>query len=220
MIKSIEWEGNHIELAQFTVITGDNGSGKSRLLDDLFHQQPAVIGQTDDDYRTTPLDFAAFKKSVNNVLSDRPRLTEMEEYDPTIPALMSRGEIEVIEILESLYKNTSGVWIRDDIEQQLYPRTQDLLMAEIKRFVKEERTEMQVIVTAHSPWIIDAFALNEVVCLRQHPHGTYHARLLSECRNADQVLMQSMTTGELVSCLGHDWVDPTWAGRSGNQRIR
>lgn len=91
----------------------------------------------------------------------------------------------------------------DDVDRALHPRAQRSLMAAI-RATLEATPGLQVIATAHSPYLIDALELDEVVVLGRNEHGVIAAKSLGEF--PDERLKRMLSTGELWISEGDTWV--------------
>ncbi|MCK6513408.1 AAA family ATPase [Myxococcota bacterium] len=92
----------------------------------------------------------------------------------------------------------------DDVEQALHPKAQRELIKVLKGILKE-REELQIIVTTHSPYIVDALETSSVCVMAMDAKGEVKAHALSEHPNAARFL-DILTTGEFLSAEGEDWV--------------
>ncbi len=92
----------------------------------------------------------------------------------------------------------------DDVEQALHPKAQRELIKVLKGILAE-REELQIIVTTHSPYIVDALEASSVCVMAMDAKGEVKAHALSEHPNARRFL-DILTTGEFLSAEGEDWV--------------
>jgi predicted ATPase len=92
----------------------------------------------------------------------------------------------------------------DDLEHGLHPKAQRDLVG-VLRTLLEAKPELQILVTTHSPYVIDELGAEEVYVLNTDAEGVAHARRLSEHPKAEYAL-EVLTTGELWGAEGEAWV--------------
>ncbi len=124
----------------------------------------------------------------------------------SIPAqAMSSGSLLTLALLTLVHTSNSGATLLlDDIEQGLHPRAQRELITALRTLLAL-RTDLQVIFTTHSPYILDELALNEVWVLAPDAEGCVACCNLAEHPDSQRAL-QILTTGEFVDAEGEDWV--------------
>ncbi|MBS1809099.1 MAG: AAA family ATPase [Acidobacteria bacterium] len=122
-----------------------------------------------------------------------------------IPArFMSEGTILILGILTILTRNLRcKTFLIDDIEAGLHPLAQRQLMKTLKDFA--EKHDRQIILTSHSPYIIDELDAKDVWVMALDKEGVSHAKRLSDHPDADKVL-SVLTTGEFASAYDEEWV--------------
>lgn len=122
-----------------------------------------------------------------------------------IPArAASDGTLLTLGILTLLHHPQSAHLILiDDIEAGLHPLAQRQLMQMLKDFA--EKRNRQIIVTSHSPYIIDELDAQDVWVMATDKEGVSHAKRLSDHPDADKVL-SVLTTGEFASAYDEEWV--------------
>jgi predicted ATPase len=88
---------------------------------------------------------------------------KMKERDFDVPGwLLSTGTLRVLALLSVLrHPDPPPLLVIEEIENGLDPRTIHLLVEEIRAVVEEGRT--QVIVTTHSPYLLDLLPLSSIV---------------------------------------------------------
>ena len=117
---------------------------------------------------------------------------------------MSDGTLLVLGLLTLLWSSpNSRLILLDDIEAGLHPLAQRQLMQVLKDFA--EKHDRQIILTSHSPYIIDELAPEDVWVMNMDQEGVSHAKRLSEHPDAKRGL-EVLTTGEFLSAEGEDWV--------------
>ncbi len=122
-----------------------------------------------------------------------------------IPArFMSEGTILTLGILTALTLNPRcKVFLIDDIEAGLHPLAQRQLMQVLKDFA--EKHDRQIILTSHSPYIVDALDAKDVWVMATDKEGISHSKRLSDHPDAKRAI-DILTTGELWDAEGESWV--------------
>lgn len=110
-----------------------------------------------------------------------------ERDDDWCPAsALSEGTLLVLAILAAVHRyHDGGILLLDDIDRGLHPRAQ-LELVRLLRELQKDKPKLQVIGTTHSPYIVDAFAPDEVVVLRLDQHAHTRARLLHDHPDLEQ----------------------------------
>ena len=88
---------------------------------------------------------------------------QMNEQDFKLPGwMLSTGTLKILALL-AVFRNPepSPLIVIEEIENGLDPRTINLIVSEIREFVKGKKS--QVIVTTHSPYLLDLLHLSQVV---------------------------------------------------------
>lgn len=94
--------------------------------------------------------------------------------------------------------------LMDDVDHGLHPKAQWALVDALRK-VMEVRPELQVVCTTHSPYLLDAFAPEEVRVMALNEQG--HAVLSPLTRFPDfQRARRGLQTGEFWAAAGEDWV--------------
>jgi predicted ATPase len=116
----------------------------------------------------------------------------------------SEGTLITLALLAALFttQSVSRLLLIDDLDQGLHIEAQDQLVQALRRIL-EQQPEVQIIATAHSPYLVDHFSPDEVVVLRRTDVGQpIQATRLSE--HPDTVLRE-FKTGEALVATGKDW---------------
>jgi hypothetical protein len=102
---------------------------------------------------------------------------------------------------------TEGTVLIDDIDHGLHPAAQRALITALRQLVGQ-KPNAQVIMTTHSPYIIDQLEPEEVWVFQPDAEGYTSAKRLSDHPDAERAL-EVLTTGEFWSAEGETWVaDP------------
>jgi predicted ATPase len=118
--------------------------------------------------------------------------------------LISEGTLLVLGILALIYGPDSPQMILlDDIEHGLHPLAQIRLMKMLKAFA--EQHDRQIIITSHSPYILDALEVKDVWVMDTDKEGISRCARLSDHPDIKTAL-GALTTGETWSASGEDWV--------------
>lgn len=117
---------------------------------------------------------------------------------------MSEGTLLLLGMLTLLYSpHPPGIFLLEDIEQGLHPLAQRQMISVLKNFA--EKHERQIVLTSHSPYIIDELKPEDVWVMNMDKEGVSHTKRLSEHPDAGRAL-GVLTTGELWDAEGENWV--------------
>jgi predicted ATPase len=92
---------------------------------------------------------------------------QMTEKEFKIPGwLLSSGTLRLLALLAVLrHPNPPPLIVVEEIENGFDPRALNLIVEEIRRAVEEGRT--QVIITTHSPYLLDLLHLSQIVMVER-----------------------------------------------------
>ncbi len=123
-----------------------------------------------------------------------------------VPAhAMSDGTLLALGMLTLLWSPASPQLILlDDVEQGLHPQAQRELIHVLKEFA--EKQERQILITSHSPYIIDALSADDIYVMTTNQQGTSMTKRLSDHPDAKRAL-SVLTTGEFWSAEGESWAE-------------
>jgi len=88
---------------------------------------------------------------------------QLTEQDFKLPGwMLSTGTLKILALL-AVFRNPepSPLIVIEEIENGLDPRTINLIISEIREFIKDKKS--QVIVTTHSPYLLDLLHLSQIV---------------------------------------------------------
>ena len=123
-----------------------------------------------------------------------------------IPAKhLSEGTLLALGLITAvLGPDAANNLLLDDIDRGLHPQAQARLVQVLRQF-QQERPELQVICTSHSPYLLDAFRLEEVRVMGLDAHGYSLCRSLADHPEAEK-WRDMLRAGELWASTGEDWV--------------
>lgn len=120
----------------------------------------------------------------------------------------SEGTLLAMGVLAFLHlPDCPNVILLDDIDRGLHPRAQATLVEKLRKLLETRRNtpglpDAQIIATSHSPYLVDAFAPEEVVLLKKREGKVAAVRLKD---HPDQALLAALRTGEFLASSGKDW---------------
>ncbi len=124
-----------------------------------------------------------------------------------IPAhAISEGTMLTLGLLTVLMNPTQpNLVFLDDVEQGLHPKAQRELMTVFKEII-QYNTNLQIIFSTHSPYIIDELVASQVHILNNSPHSGFTiSKRLDEHPDVEWA-KKTLTTGEFWDAEGEDWV--------------
>ena len=123
-------------------------------------------------------------------------------------SFVSDGTLIVLAILTAIIHGNSESEMKtillDDIEQGLHPKAQRDLIRQLRR-LQEVRPELQIIVSSHSPYVVDELAPEDVWLFAPDKEGCAAYARLSDHPDVNRAL-KVLTTGEFWSSEGEEWV--------------
>jgi predicted ATPase len=124
---------------------------------------------------------------------------------------VNEGTAIALALLAFLHsKNRIDILLIDDLEKGLHPRAQREVV-EILRRTLERFPQMQIIATTHSPYLLDAFAPEEVVLFALDDQGHSTCRRLADHPEIEK-WREAMDSGELWASVGEDWIREPHSG--------
>jgi predicted ATPase len=147
-----------------------DGSNIADYLNDILEQDPSVLSGIIDTLRYV----LPYAKDVQTSLTSelgRQRYIRLSEGQTKIPGwLLSTGTLRVLALLAVLRHPTPPPLVCiEEIENGLDPRTLNLIVEEIRFAVESGRT--QVIVTTHSPYLLDLLLLSQIIVVERDESG-------------------------------------------------
>lgn len=123
-----------------------------------------------------------------------------------VPAhVVSEGTLLILALLTIFHTSDAPrLVLIDDVEQALHPWAQRELVGHF-RGLQKERPNLQLILTTHSPYIVDELQPEEVWMLAEDKTGTSVAKRLSEHPDLPRA-KGILTTGEFWSSEGEAWL--------------
>lgn len=114
----------------------------------------------------------------------------------------------VVGLLSVLFgPNSPNVLLLDDLDYALHPKGQMELVG-LLRGVLDEFPDLQIIATAHSPYILDKLQWNEVRVTSLKSDGSAICKPLTDHPDFDR-WKESMSPGEFWTTFYEDWLTKT-----------
>ena len=117
---------------------------------------------------------------------------------------VSEGTLVVLAVLTLVYGSDADLIMLDDVELGLHPKAQRDLIRQLRR-IQETHPKLQILVSTHSPYVVDEFKAEDVWVFAPDKEGCAVAKRLSEHPDAKRAL-EVLTTGEFWSAEGEPWV--------------
>lgn len=129
-------------------------------------------------------------------------------------AALSEGSLLVLGILAVLIqRDRPKLILLDDVERGLHPKAVGDLVAHLRQILKDN-PDLQIVVTSHSPYLLDHLEPSEVRLTHINQDGSVSIAKLED--HPDFARWKDvMTTGEFWSHVGEDWVPETKAEKAG-----
>jgi predicted ATPase len=194
-----------------------DGSGLAAVLARLALEAPDTARAIEDDLRRLVPTFRRLR--VRQVL--RPtRAREVAfaafldfEGAANVPATAaSAGTLVALALVTLLHDAEArpGLVLLDDLDRSLHPRAQAEVVDMLRR-AQAADPGLQIVAAAHSPYLIDRFALDEVVVTALDAAGVTRCASLASHPKAAR-MRGVLSTGEFLSAEGEDWVLEARAG--------
>lgn len=130
---------------------------------------------------------------------------EIDDTGPIPADLLSEGTLTTLALLTVLNQpDGPGLLLLDDIDQGLHPQAQFKLV-EALRAILEERPDVQIICTSHSPDLLDVFRPEEVQVMSLGPGSAVSAARLDHHPEWPK-WSGMLQTGEFWQSVGESWV--------------
>jgi energy-coupling factor transporter ATP-binding protein EcfA2 len=195
----------------FSYLLGNNRKVAEQIEDSLKAIVPTIkqVGFKPAKITKHETRLIKFDDTVTPISDARQVIGQELVFDTTsadqVPASeMSEGTLLALGLLTLLRIPTNPKLIMlDDIEAGLHPLAQRQMMQILKDFA--EKYARQIIVTSHSPYIIDELDAKDVWVMATDKEGVTHTKRLSDHPDAEKVL-SVLTTGEFASAYDEEWV--------------
>jgi predicted ATP-binding protein involved in virulence len=130
---------------------------------------------------------------------------DMISGDGLPASAVSEGTLVALAVLTLIYSEDKVDMIMlDDVELGLHPRAQRDLIRQLRR-VQETHQNLQILISTHSPYVVDEMKPEEVWMLAPDKEGCAVAKRLGDHPDAKRAL-DVLSTGEFWSAEGEDWV--------------
>jgi len=184
-----------------------NGEGLSALLSSLALEDPMRFEQLVQQLREVV-------PGVEGIRFQRVPVAERVGFQlyfdmkgaPGIPAnAISEGTLLTLGLLAVLaVPDPPNLLLLDDFERGLHPVAQADLVKQL-RAIQENRPDLQIVATSHSPHLLDSFAAEEVLLTALGDDGYAIIKPLTDHPEYER-WKDFMDTGEFWSTVGEGWV--------------
>ena len=169
------------------VMLAKNGSNIAEFLLDILKTAPNVL----DGIIETLKYVLPYARNVEPLITSELQRTvylQLREGDFALPGwLLSTGTLRILALLAVLrHPNPPPLLVVEEIENGLDPRTISLVVEEIRSAVESGST--QVILTTHSPYLLDLLTLSHIVVVERGEDGSP-----TFTRPADDAALQEWT---------------------------
>lgn len=135
-----------------------------------------------------------------------------------IPAAqLSEGTLLALGLLTALEEPGVDLLLMDDAERGLHPGAQQKLIAMLRE-LQAQRPELQLILSTHSPDLVDACAPEEVQVFGRNAQGEVEVHPLTAHAKAGEWL-GVLRVGEFWSSVGEDWIRERSAAEGGEDAV-
>jgi predicted ATPase len=120
--------------------------------------------------------------------------------------MVSDGTLLVLGLLTVLVgtDDRPHLILLDDLDHGLHPKAQRDLVALLRKLL-EQKPEMQIVATTHSPYLLDHLSPDEVRLTTRRSDGSVACARLDEHPDFGH-WKEAMTPGEFWSMVGEKWV--------------
>lgn len=190
----------------------ENGAGLASTLSYLAGAEPEAKAQIEADLREIVPQAKTVRVKPTKLSQGAPNPAwghrfELElQNGNVVPAEhLSEGTLIVLGLLTALHgPGKPKVILLDDIDRGLHLEAQTRLVDAIRKLQTQD-PERQIICTSHSPYLLDAFAPEEVRVLALDDHG-YAACAPLTAHPEYERWRRGLRAGELWATLGEKWV--------------
>lgn len=166
--------------------------------------------------------IAAFRRVIPNVRGvrfDKERVPDTQYYEDILlvdykgadgvrASHVSSGTLFALGLLTiALGPDSANIILLDDLDHGLHPKAQ-MELIDVFRGLIEQNPELQIIATAHSPYILNQLEWNEVRVTSLGDDGAVICKPLTDHPEFER-WKESMTPGEFWSTFYEDWLTKT-----------
>ncbi len=109
-------------------------------------------------------------------------------------------------ILAAIFTSDSNasVLLLDDLDHGLHPKAQKELIVALRQLLTQ-RTDLQILATSHSPYLVDNFAPEEIRLTTLHQDGSVACAPMKDHPSFSK-WKDAMSPGEFWSMVGEKWI--------------
>lgn len=158
--------------------------------------------------------FESLRFKRSKVASEGPRtiygdelVFDMKGASGLPPSAVSDGTLLTLGLLTMTMQYSAVdrefLFLIDELERGLHPKALGELIAQLRRLTRE--SEVQILATSHSPYLVDWLQPDEVRLTGLLDDGTATIRKLTDHPDFER-WKEEMSPGELWSTVGEDWI--------------
>jgi predicted ATPase len=144
------------------------------------------------------------RAKVNGHIGEK-LLVDMENGATVSGHMASAGTLLVVGVLAAVYLSQSpSVLLLDDLDHGLHPKAQKDLILALRKLLAQ-RSDLQILATSHSPYLVDNFAPEEIRLTTLRDDGTVACASMMDHPNFSK-WKDAMSPGEFWSYVGENWI--------------
>jgi predicted ATP-binding protein involved in virulence len=164
---------------------------------------PVAVTRTEQ--RTVTIEKQTHSFDQRSTVMGQELIFDMKSGAGLPASAISEGTLLALAVLTFVHGDDEADLIMiDDVDDGLHPKAQRDLIGQLRR-IQETHPKLQIIVSTHSPYVVDEFKAEDVWVFAPDKEGCAVTKRLSEHPDATRAL-EVLTTGEFWSAEGEPWV--------------
>jgi predicted ATPase len=190
-----------------------DGSGLASLLAHIKRKHPDEFQAINDSLKQVIPSFELIRIDYEQFNSNPKQFPDVLIFDfknasDVRAASVSDGTIIVLGLLSVIFgPNQPKLILLDDLDHRLHPKAQ-MNLVELLHKLLDQFPDLQIIATAHSPYILDRLEWSEVRVTALNDDGSAMCKPLSDHPDFER-WKESMSPGEFWSTFYEDWLTKT-----------
>jgi predicted ATPase len=181
-----------------------NGGGLGRVLSDLIQASETNRHLINERMRRIVPDVVSVGTKRENGGANLIPIVTFDGVGPIESEFLSEGTLYALALCAVLATRTHGPVLIDDLDKGLHPSAQAEVVHMLRAAINADPT-LQIVVSTHSPYLLQNFEPHEVQLMAKGPDGYAQIRPLTEHPDFEK-WKDAMNAGELWASVGEDWV--------------